>query len=144
MKYHFKTYKEKNGYWADCIELKGCSSQGKNLVELKASCKEALELYISEPEDSKILMAFPNKSYSARKAVIEISVNAHLAFSFALRQMRLRGPKTQQNMRELLGFKNLFSYQVLENPKRANPTLSTLIHIKKTFPEFNFSDILET
>ena len=56
MKYHFKIHKEKNLYWAECIELKGCVTQGKTLVELKKNMAEALNLYIEEPENSKMFL----------------------------------------------------------------------------------------
>lgn len=28
MQYHFKKHKEDGGYWAECIELKGCVTRG--------------------------------------------------------------------------------------------------------------------
>jgi antitoxin HicB len=58
MTYSFKIYKEKNGYWAQCIELPGCVTQGKTLKELKKNMHEALSLYISEPSDSDDLPTF--------------------------------------------------------------------------------------
>ena len=45
---------------------------------------------------------------------------------------------TQQEMKELLRFKKLSSYQKLEKSKYANPTLKSLQHIKDCIPDFPF------
>ncbi len=55
MKYHFKICKEKKGFSAQCMELKGCITEGDSLKELFKNMKEALNLYIQEPEDSQDL-----------------------------------------------------------------------------------------
>ena len=34
MKYHFKIHKEKGGFWAECLELVGCSTQADTKDEL--------------------------------------------------------------------------------------------------------------
>lgn len=60
MKYHFKICKEKKGYSAQWIELKGCITQGDSLKELCKNMKEALDLYIREPADSEDLADLPN------------------------------------------------------------------------------------
>ena len=41
-----------------------------------------------------------------------------------------------------MGFKNLYSYQRLESSKTANPEFSTLLQIKKVFPEFEVDELL--
>lgn len=48
MKYNFKIHREDNGYWAECIELDGCNSQGDSLEELIKNIKEALEIYLNK------------------------------------------------------------------------------------------------
>ena len=50
MKYRFKIHSEEKGYWAECIELKGCITQGDSLEELHQNIREALQLYLEEPE----------------------------------------------------------------------------------------------
>ena len=35
MYYHFQVNQEENGYWANCIELKGCVTEGDTLLELE-------------------------------------------------------------------------------------------------------------
>jgi antitoxin HicB len=49
---------------------------------------------------------------------------------------------TQKDVAKLMGFKNLYSYQRLEKAKTANPELSTLVQIKRLFPELDLEDIL--
>ena len=58
MNYHFKIYKEKTGYWAECLELPGCKTQGDTIEELKLNAHEALSLYLDEPDNSKIIIQF--------------------------------------------------------------------------------------
>ena len=59
MKYHFKVHKEKEGFWAECIELQGCVTQGDTKEELEANMKEALNLYLEENEDFEYLAPLP-------------------------------------------------------------------------------------
>ncbi len=51
MRYHFKIHEEKNGFWAECLELPGCVTQGNSKEELKKNMQEALNLYLEEEED---------------------------------------------------------------------------------------------
>lgn len=61
MYYHFKIHKEKNGYWAQCIELKDCITQADTLDELHKNLYEALNLYLNEPDSSSIHFPLPKK-----------------------------------------------------------------------------------
>ena len=56
MKYHFRLKKEKKGYTAFCIELKGCQTQGDTKSELEKNMREALDLYLDEPANSKEML----------------------------------------------------------------------------------------
>jgi predicted RNase H-like HicB family nuclease len=136
MNYHFKIHKEKKGYWAECIEIPGCVTQGDNLDELKSHMKEALNLILDEPADSKILFNLPNLKIKEEKSMVKVEVDPHIAFAFLMRHYRLEHEMTQSQMKEKLQFKNLFSYQKLEISKYANPTLKSLMKIKKAFPDF--------
>ncbi len=142
MKYHFKIHKAKDGFWADCVELKGCMSQGDTLDELKTNCKDALALYIEEPEDSKQIFPMPKKNLSKKRGILAVELDPPVALAFLLRQDRLRSGKNQTMIAKELGFKNLYSYQILENSKKLNPELKTLVLLKKVFPKINFDEIL--
>lgn len=142
MIYHFKIHPEKKGYWAECIELPGCHTQGENLKELESNMIEVLSLYLDEPEDSKIVFPLPNPKIKMDKTIREVEVDSNVAFAFLLRQCRLKHGLTQHQMKEKLHFKNLFSYQKLEMSKFANPTLKSLKKIKEALPDFPFQLLL--
>lgn len=136
MKYHFKIHKEGNGYWAECLELKGCFTQADSMEELYEMMKDALNLYISEPEDSTRLAKLPNASIKKTKTIIEVPVDPEVAFSFLVRYHRIKEGMTQQQAAKRLGFENVNSYQRLER-KKCNPSLKTMIMIKEMFPKFS-------
>jgi antitoxin HicB len=141
MKYHFKIYKEKKGYWAECLEIEGCLTQADSRLELNENMKEALNLYLSEPEDSSIIFNMPLKKNTA-KNVVEVKVEPKVAMAMMIRQIRIKRKFTQKKMAEILGFKNIFSYQRLENPKTSNPEMLTLVKIKAAFPELSLELII--
>jgi len=132
MKYHFRIHKEDRGYWAECIELSGCKTEGDNLEELEANMQESLNLYLDEPETSKIIFPLPQK-ISESKNVKAISVDPNVAFAFVLRRERLLRKLTQKKVADLLGV-GLYSYQRLESSKTANPRFSTIVKLVQVFP----------
>jgi antitoxin HicB len=140
MFYHFKIHKENKGYWAECIELKGCVTQADNLEQLYKNMEEVLNLYLNEPENSKITFPLPSKDLFG-KNIVDIPVDPKIAFAMKMKICRSKKGLSQQQVADLLGMKNIYSYQRLESAKKANPNLSTIARIKKVFPEFNIDDI---
>jgi predicted RNase H-like HicB family nuclease/DNA-binding XRE family transcriptional regulator len=136
VKYHFKIQKEDTGHFAQCIELPGCITQGNTLKELQKNMREALNLYIEEPEDSKDLAAFPDETLRRSKNIVEVPVDPHVAFAFLIRYFRIKLGLSQQEAADKMGFSNLYSYQRLEAAK-CNPSLKMLSKIKQVFPEFS-------
>ena len=51
--YHFRIHDE-DGLWAECIELTGCVTQGRDRVELDGNMPEALNLFPDFSLDSVI------------------------------------------------------------------------------------------
>ena len=139
MKYHFKVHKEKNGYWAECVEIPQCLTQGDTLESLKENCAEALNLHLDEPEDSKEIFSLPMKNTKRKNNIIDVEVDPSIAFAFLMRRTRLSKGLTQHEMKNLLHFKSLFAYQKLEIAKYANPTLRSLKKIKDYVPDFPFN-----
>lgn len=140
MRYHFKVHKEGKGYWAECVELDGCRTQGSTLSELRENMKEALDLYLSEPADSKEI--FPPPKKKPRGANIEpVKVSAQVAFAMSLRQARVARKITQKKAATLLGFNNVWSYQKLET-KTANPRIDTIDKVKEVFPELEIDSLV--
>lgn len=136
MKYHFKIHREKNGYWAECIELEGCRTQADNRKALLSNMKESLDLFLSEPESSAVIFPEPRKNIKS-KDVVEVQVLPNIAFALQLRQIRIKRNLTQKAMMSLLGMLHLSNYQRLENPKKANPELKTLFDLQNQLPELS-------
>ena len=103
---------------------------------LNKMMKEALNLYISEPEDSKDLAELPDESIKTSKHIVAVRVDWDVAFSFLLRYYRIKYGMTQSEVARKMGFENINGYQRLER-KRCNPNLKTLSKIKMIFPEFS-------
>ena len=141
MKYHFKVHQEKKGYWAECIELTGCITQANSKKSLVENAREALNLYLDEPENSKIIFPEPLSAVRA-KEVIEVLVDPKIAFAMVLRQERVKNNLTQSQVAKKLGLKNPYSYQRLENSKTANPSLLTIVLLKSIFPGLNLEAVL--
>ncbi|NGX55582.1 MAG: hypothetical protein KR126chlam2_01219 [Chlamydiae bacterium] len=136
MKYHFKIHREKEGFWAECLELEGCVTQAETIEELCDNMQDALNLYIEEPEDSKFLAPFPDQSIKVSKTVVEVPVNPQIAFAASVRNNRLQKGLTQQQVAKMMGFDKIYSYQRLES-KSCNPSLKTISKIKEVFPELS-------
>jgi antitoxin HicB len=141
MGYHFKIHKEESKYWAECIELEGCNTQGKTKEELFRNMKEALDLYLDEPEDSTLEVPKPKKNIKG-KDIVEVAADPHIAWASALRSARIRRGLTQKDVAHSLSFKSIYAYQKLESSKTANPEYATIVKIKKIFPELDIEDLL--
>ena len=138
MTYHFRIH---DGAipWAECVELKGCITQGRNRLELKRNMKEALDLYLEEPDTSTVVFPQPLAKAADRK-LVPVEVDPAVAFALQLRQLRIANRLTQKEAAKRLGMKSVFSYQRLE--KRSNPSLATLRKVKGLFPGFSLDLIL--
>lgn len=136
MIYHFKIHKEKDGFWAECIELPGCVTQGDTPKELQKNMQEALNLYIEEPRNSEELASLPDDTIKASKNIVKVPLDTHIAFAFLVRYFRIKHGLTQQEAAKKMGFDTLYSYQRLE-AKKCNPSLKMITRIKKIFPEFS-------
>lgn len=138
MVYHFEIHKEEDGYFAECIELKGCMTQGDTLDELKEMAEDALNCYLLEPIDSKFTPHplpdpdLENSRYSHELLLVECS--SQVALVTALRDYRFTHKLTQHQMREALGMKHRNSYVRLE--REGNPSMNMLDRIRKAFPDF--------
>jgi antitoxin HicB len=141
MRYHFKVHQEKKGYWAKCVELEGCLTQANTKKKLTENAQEALNLYLDEPENSKVIFPEPLSSVKGPE-IIEVPVDPKIAFAMALRQERIKNHLTQNQVAKKLGFKSPYSYQRLENSRTANPSLLTIALLKSIFPELNLEAIV--
>lgn len=136
MIYHFKVHKEKKGFWAQCLELPGCMTQGDTMKELQKNMEDALNLFLEEPSDSSELAALPDNTIKVTKNVVKVAVDPFVAFAFLVRYCRIKHGLTQQQAAKKMGFDTLYSYQRLE-AKKCNPSLKMIARVKKVFPEFS-------
>ena len=133
MKYHFKVHGGEAGYWAECLELAGCASEGETIEELKDNLSEALNGILDEPAGSNMVFPMPDEKHMNADNVIEVSVEPTIAFSLLVRQTRIAHRMSQTEAQEAMGFKSRNSYARLE--RRANPSLDTIVKVKKVFPD---------
>ena len=61
MKFPIKIKKDKNGYYATCPILKGCSTSGTSYKEALANIKDAIKLYVEDLEEDKQLLPLVKK-----------------------------------------------------------------------------------
>ena len=142
MRYHFKIHKEKNGFWAKCIELPGCVTEGDTKKELFKNMEDALNTYLEEPETSDYLAALPipKKSIKLTANIVEVRVDPSIALAFSIRYQRIKKGFTQKEVAKKLGMKRIYSYQRLE--KRCNPTLELICKLVLLFPALSLDKIL--
>ncbi|MDR3237761.1 MAG: type II toxin-antitoxin system HicB family antitoxin [Spirochaetia bacterium] len=141
MNYHFKLHKENIGYWAECCELDGCITEGDTLNETYNACKEALDVYLYEGDDSERIFPLPDETLENKKNTIKIMVEPQKALAILLKNHRLNKKMTQKQFAEMLGMKNIYSYQRLE--KESNATLNIINKIHKVFPEIKLEYLFQ-
>ncbi len=141
MVYHFRVHKEKNGYWAECIEIEGCNTQGDSLENLKANTAEALNLHLSEPENSSVIFPNPKKKPNGQN-LFAVKVDPRVAMAMRIRQERLKLGLTQRKTATLLGINHVSAYQKFESSKTCNPGLEMLVRLKKVFPGLAVDELL--
>ena len=138
MEYHFRVHAGRPS-WAECIELKGCVTQGNTPAELARNMAEALNLYLDEPASSKVVFPEPVRPPKSPH-VVSVKVEPSVAFALQLRQFRFKSRLTQREAARRLGMRSIYSYQRLE--RRANPSLATIKKVMTLFPDFSLDSVL--
>ena len=141
MFYHFKVKKDISGFWAECVELKGCVTQGDSKEELMRNAYEALNLFLEEPDNSDYEIQPPAKAVKGNN-IVQVVVDPTIAFALQMKFIRQKNGLTQKEAALRLGMKNIYSYQRLESARKANPNLSTICKIKRIFPELMIDDLI--
>ncbi len=134
MHYHFKVHKERDGYWAQCVEIEGCITEASTKRALVDNMAEALNLILDEPPHSKHIFPFPRKTVRGQN-IIKVQVEPKVAMAMLVRTSRLLSKLTQQQVADKMGVK-LFAFQRLESAKSANPTWTTINKLIKALPDF--------
>jgi len=121
-----------NCYLVEFPDLPGCRTYGETLKEANEMAFEALNGYLESIDLRKIIIPQPSKI--SGKNIFYIAPEPKTAFAVWMKLKRIEKGFTQQKAAELLEI-NFQSYQKFENPKKANPTLTTLKKIERVFNE---------
>jgi antitoxin HicB len=140
MRYHFKTHKEKEGFWAECVEIPGCVTQADTKEELLINMEDAINTYLQEPASSDYLAPLPKRNIKPLRSIVEVSVDPEVAFGFLVRYQRIKLGMTQQEAAERLGYPSLYSYQRLE--KKCNASISTIAKLTTIFPKLSIDRVV--
>jgi len=109
-------------------DLEGCLTYGLNLDEAKKNAQEALSVYL-ESLDSRS-KEIPEASKLKGENVVYVTPDIHIAFAIQIKQIRAKRGLTQKDVANMLGI-GWASYQRIENPRRTNPTLSTIHRLEQ-------------
>lgn len=109
-------------------DLEGCVTYGSNFDEAKKNAQEALSVYL-ESLDSRS-KEIPEASKLKGENVVYVTPDIHIAFAIQIKQIRAKRGLTQKDVADMLGI-GWASYQRIENPRRTNPTLSTIHRLEQ-------------
>lgn len=140
MRYHFKIHRDPDGFWAQCFELPGCMTVGKNEEDLAVNMNEVLNGYLDERPESNAVFPLPDTSIHDSEDVVSVQVEPAIAIAMMLRQTRLKHNMTQVEVQKAMGFSHKNSYVRLE--RRANPRVDILSKVLKVFPDFPLEECL--
>jgi len=118
------------GYVVEFIDVPSCVTEGDTLEEAMTMAKEAFSAMLYSFDSRK--MAIPEPSKVEGKGIYYIEPDLKIAFAITLKKERERLGLTQKDVAERLNV-NWSYYQRIENPRRTNPTLGTIIKLQKVF-----------
>lgn len=120
-------HEENNCFWAEFPDLEGCLIQEDTFEQLKISCNKVLSSFLESLDSRKIKIPAP--SNLSGNNIIYFTPNINIAFAISLKQTREKLGWTQKELAEKAGL-SWAVYQKIENPRRSNPTLSTVEKIQ--------------
>jgi antitoxin HicB len=124
-------WREDNTTWSvEFPDLPGCFSSGSSLLEARKKAEEALDSYL-ESLDSRSV-DIPEPLLRTGEDVHMISPSLKVGFAITLKQERNKQGLTQKEVAERMGVK-WSAYQRIENPRKTNPTLSTIAKLQEVF-----------
>lgn len=111
-------------------DLEGCVTYGSNMDDAKKNAQEALSVYL-ESLDSRS-KEIPDASKLKGDNIEYVTPDIHIAFAIKIKKIRAQKGLTQKDVADKLGI-GWASYQRIENPRRTNPTLSTIHRLEQVF-----------
>jgi antitoxin HicB len=124
-------WKEDNNTWSvEFPDLPGCFSSGDSLEDARVKAEEALTAYL-ESLDSRSV-SIPEPTTFSGEEFYFIAPSLNVSFAITLKQEREKQGLTQKEVAKRMGV-NWSAYQRIENPRKTNPTLSTIDKLQKVF-----------
>ena len=117
-------------YTVEFPDLPGCVTFAETLAEAKAKAEEGLSGYLASIFDRGFKIPAPSKIKG--KNVYSILPEPSVLVPILLRKVREELRMNQIEAARRLGI-SYQSYQKLENPNKANPTLKTLQKVARAF-----------
>jgi len=118
------------GYVVEFVDVPSCVTEGDTLEEAMAMAKEAISAMLYSFDSRK--MTIPEPSKVKGRGIHYIEPELKIAFAITLKKERERLGLTQKDVAERLNV-NWAYYQRIENPRKTNPTLGTIIKLQKVF-----------
>lgn len=151
MKYHFRITKADDRFLLQCIELFYCAGTFEKREDAHAVAAKRLHLFLSKAPRHTLLSRPLDASLEQIQAryghtcleIIEVPVEPVFAFAHSLRWLRDRRYFSQEDVARRMGMANRSAYAKLEDPLLANPTLNTLVRLRKIFPQLSLDEIFE-
>jgi antitoxin HicB len=118
------------GYVVEFIDIPSCITEGDTLEEAKTMAKEAISAMLYSLDSRR--MTIPEPSTIKGRGIYYIEPELKIAFAITLKKERERLGLSQKDVAERLNV-NWTYYQRIENPRKTNPTLSTIEKLQKVF-----------
>ena len=112
--------------------MEGCLTYGNNMEEAKHNAQEALDGYLCSLYSHREKIPVPQAQ--AADDIIFFTPSPNIEFAIKLREERERRKINQLEMARRMNIA-ASQYQRLENPRKANPTFSTIIKIEDALNE---------
>jgi antitoxin HicB len=122
--------KDDKVYTVEFPNLPGCVTFGKTIAKAKGKAEEALSGYLASIFDRGFKIPYPTRIKG--KEIYPILPELAVLVPIILRNIRKELRLNQIQAAKRLGI-SYQSYQKLENPKKANPTLKNLEKVAKAF-----------
>lgn len=130
-------HNENNSWWCEFPDLEGLFVQEDSLEKLKESAASILNDFLESLDSRKIHISAPSEL--SGENIIQVEVNLNTGFAINLKLLREKLGLSQKEAAERTGIKWAL-YQRIENPRKSNPTLSTIAKLQKAFGgNINFS-----
>ncbi|MDR1453626.1 MAG: type II toxin-antitoxin system HicB family antitoxin [Candidatus Margulisbacteria bacterium] len=118
-----------NTYSVEFPDLPGCFTCADTYEAAVLAAHEALNGYLESLDSRKLSIPAPSR---VAKNMVPVKPSLAVSFAITLKQEREKQGLTQKEVAKRLGV-NWSAYQRIENPRRTNPTLTTVEKLQKVF-----------